>query len=138
MPRATPVTSCQLSSARARPSYSTVSGRSDSTAVTRAPRESQAPSRGIRAVPCRVQTRPSSEVAYAVRIRSSWPTSVSGCSVVHMCQRPSSTTMTGSLTATSSSPAATTVRTPVGKPSGVSASIASIHQCLEPGVAQLT
>ena len=134
--RATEVVSCQLSSAVGRPSYSTTSGSCDSTVVTRAPRASQVPGVGSRTVPWRVQARPSALVRYDVDIRSSWPGSVSGCSHSHISQSPSRTVITGSLTATWSSPGSTTVRVPSGRSSGRSASRASIHQCLESGVAQ--
>ena len=99
--RATPVGSCQLSSAGGRPSYRTMSGSRERTAVTRAPRASQSPGRGQDGAE-RCQASPSRLVAYAVDIRSSWPASVSGCSQIQACQPPASSSMiTGSLTAIS-------------------------------------
>ena len=55
-----------------------------------------------------------------------------------MCQPSGSARITTSFHACALSPGSTTVRAPEARPAGESASSASTHQCLEPGVEQLT
>ena len=107
------------------------------TALTRTPRASHSPGRGLSAVPRQVQSRPSALVAYSVAIRSAWSGSASGCVDAHRCQTPPCRTITGSFTAFSASPGSTTLLRRASKASGLLASITSTRQCLVPVVAQL-
>jgi hypothetical protein len=135
---AIPVRSYQFSSALARPSYSASGSAPPTTAVTRVPRESQEPARGLRTVGPRDQVRPSSLSATLVVIRSSAPASASGWQQTHIRHRPSTTWTTGSFAAVSPSPRRTVTARASGSDSTVSESRASIHQSFEPGEAQLT
>ena len=92
-----------FSSAVARPSYA--ARPSGSTAVTRAPRASQAPFLPMRATPPQAHVSPSALVAYRVTIRSSAPGTSSGWQQIHASPSvPPRRRTTGSLTATPALP----------------------------------
>src|SRR5690606_15045613 len=82
--------------------------------------------------------QPSSLVAYAVLMRSSAPGTSSGWQHSHACHVRPSWRITGSFTPVRASPGKTVRTRAVARPSGDAASSTPIHQCLVPGVAQLT